>query len=375
MTERHAPARGAWTAPIRPAGRRPLDPHAHTTPLGRGPRARRARARRRPPPASGSLAITDHDTLGGLPRARRRRGVPAGLELVPGVEINALTRGTRPRRSGELHILGLRDGPRRRGVRGGPRRPARRAPRSASSGRVERLRELGLAVDDAARPHRPHPRRRARPADDRPGPHRRRPRDERRGRVRAADRAGAGRPTSRARGSGPREAIRAIRGGRRLAVARPLRRGARRSCRCSASCARSAWPGSRSTTSRSTADTVEPVGAVARGLGLRRDGWLGLPRRHDDVRGGARGAARVPDLGGARRARSGRYGLAPGVRCPDDDADRTSSRALPVLDVVPPRRRSAGPRAPPTPPTRGSTSTGPRRRACRRSTSGRSAAR
>jgi predicted metal-dependent phosphoesterase TrpH len=53
------------------------------------------------------LAITDHDTLGGFRELTARpRGVPDGLELIAGVEINAIARGI-PLQDGELHILGF----------------------------------------------------------------------------------------------------------------------------------------------------------------------------------------------------------------------------------------------------------------------------
>ena len=51
------------------------------------------------------LAVTDHDTLGGYRELRTSGAVPAGLELIAGVEINAIARGI-PLADGELHILG-----------------------------------------------------------------------------------------------------------------------------------------------------------------------------------------------------------------------------------------------------------------------------
>ena len=51
------------------------------------------------------LAITDHDTLAGYRELRAAGAVPAGLELIAGVEINAISRGI-PLADGELHILG-----------------------------------------------------------------------------------------------------------------------------------------------------------------------------------------------------------------------------------------------------------------------------
>jgi predicted metal-dependent phosphoesterase TrpH len=51
------------------------------------------------------LAVTDHDTLGGYRELRANGAIPPGLELIAGVEINAISRGI-PLADGELHILG-----------------------------------------------------------------------------------------------------------------------------------------------------------------------------------------------------------------------------------------------------------------------------
>ena len=94
------------------------------------------------------FSITDHDTLAGL-RALTAPGappLPPGLELVPGVEINAVTRPGEPLR-GEIHVLGL-------GVD-----PADEAFEAALAGQraerlrrflaiVERLREIGMPIDE-----------------------------------------------------------------------------------------------------------------------------------------------------------------------------------------------------------------------------------
>src|SRR5690349_17170887 len=53
-----------------------------------------------------TLAITDHDTLAGVRDLVLGRAMPAPIELVTGVEINALARGI-PLQDGELHILGF----------------------------------------------------------------------------------------------------------------------------------------------------------------------------------------------------------------------------------------------------------------------------
>jgi predicted metal-dependent phosphoesterase TrpH len=51
------------------------------------------------------LAITDHDSLAGVRDVRG--GVPAGLELIPGVEINAVGAIGNDGVGGEVHVLGL----------------------------------------------------------------------------------------------------------------------------------------------------------------------------------------------------------------------------------------------------------------------------
>src|SRR5688572_16639084 len=53
------------------------------------------------------FALTDHDTLHGYREVTAAGAVPAGLELVPGVEINAVVTGREQVWEGELHILGF----------------------------------------------------------------------------------------------------------------------------------------------------------------------------------------------------------------------------------------------------------------------------
>jgi predicted metal-dependent phosphoesterase TrpH len=52
------------------------------------------------------LAITDHDTLAGV-RELRRGPLPAGLELLPGIEINTVAETRGDVMEGEVHVLGL----------------------------------------------------------------------------------------------------------------------------------------------------------------------------------------------------------------------------------------------------------------------------
>ncbi len=53
------------------------------------------------------LAITDHDTLAGVREVLAARAVPAGLELLPGIELNAVVRDRPELRESEVHVLGL----------------------------------------------------------------------------------------------------------------------------------------------------------------------------------------------------------------------------------------------------------------------------
>ena len=53
-----------------------------------------------------TLAITDHDTLAAYRELVLGRAMPAPIELIPGVEINALAKEI-PLADGELHILGF----------------------------------------------------------------------------------------------------------------------------------------------------------------------------------------------------------------------------------------------------------------------------
>jgi predicted metal-dependent phosphoesterase TrpH len=53
-----------------------------------------------------TLAITDHDSLAAYRELTLGRAMPAPIELIPGVEINALAKGI-PLAEGELHILGF----------------------------------------------------------------------------------------------------------------------------------------------------------------------------------------------------------------------------------------------------------------------------
>jgi len=99
---RHA----AQPAPIAGGGRSIVDLHTHTT---RSDGILEPEILVRDVAAAGVtfLAITDHDTLAGFRELQANpEAIPAGLELLAGVEINAISRGI-PLQDGELHILGF----------------------------------------------------------------------------------------------------------------------------------------------------------------------------------------------------------------------------------------------------------------------------
>jgi predicted metal-dependent phosphoesterase TrpH len=92
------------------------------------------------------LSLTDHDTLAGYREVVAAGAVPAGLTLIPGVEINAIVTRDLGLWEGELHILGFGmdpDDPAFEGALSAQRDQRRlRFERT-----VERLRELGLSID------------------------------------------------------------------------------------------------------------------------------------------------------------------------------------------------------------------------------------
>jgi hypothetical protein len=95
-----------------------------------------------------TLAVTDHDTLAGYRElvAPGAPPLPPGLELIPGVEINATAPDLADLPDGELHVVGLGVGP------SGPVFEAlldrqRGARRRRFERMVGRLREAGVPVD------------------------------------------------------------------------------------------------------------------------------------------------------------------------------------------------------------------------------------
>jgi len=93
-----------------------------------------------------TFALTDHDTIAGYRQVVAAGAVPAGMTLLPGVEINALVAGDLGLWEGELHILGFGMDDRDEGFEAAMAR--QRDQRRIRFGRtVDRLRELDLPVD------------------------------------------------------------------------------------------------------------------------------------------------------------------------------------------------------------------------------------
>lgn len=145
VSDRHDPASRRVVPPSPSA----IDLHSHTArsdgllePVELATAARAAGVR--------LLSITDHDTLAGY-RELRASAAPealAGLELLPGVELNAVM-GDRPELiESEVHVLGLGVDPDDEAFEAILQR--QRGERRVRFGRmVDRLREIGMPIDSA----------------------------------------------------------------------------------------------------------------------------------------------------------------------------------------------------------------------------------
>jgi predicted metal-dependent phosphoesterase TrpH/ribosomal protein S18 acetylase RimI-like enzyme len=94
------------------------------------------------------MAITDHDTLAGVRDLRRSGAEPAGLEVLPGIELNSVIAEPAEIGEGEVHILGI-------GVDADDDEledalaKQRRSRRERFDRMIRRLRELDMPVDAA----------------------------------------------------------------------------------------------------------------------------------------------------------------------------------------------------------------------------------
>lgn len=93
-----------------------------------------------------TFSLTDHDTLAGYRELRTEDGLPPGVTLIPGVEINALVTRDLGLWEGELHILGFGMDPDDEAFEAAlvEQRGARRVRFERT---VQLLRELGLPID------------------------------------------------------------------------------------------------------------------------------------------------------------------------------------------------------------------------------------
>ena len=91
-------------------------------------------------------SLTDHDTLAGYRELVATDAIPAGLQLIPGIEINALVTRDLGLWEGELHILGFGMDPQDEAFEAAiaGQRSARRIRFERT---VDRLREIGLPID------------------------------------------------------------------------------------------------------------------------------------------------------------------------------------------------------------------------------------
>ena len=146
LPNRHDPVPPANPDRVVPPAPSPIDLHTHTTrsdglvsPADLVQSAFVAGVR--------LLAITDHDNLAGYREVTTARAVPAGLTLLPGVEINAIVPRDLGLWEGELHVLGFGMDPDDEAFEA-----ALEAQRSRRRDRFERmvvrLRELDLPIDD-----------------------------------------------------------------------------------------------------------------------------------------------------------------------------------------------------------------------------------
>lgn len=94
------------------------------------------------------LAITDHDTLAGVREVLAAGAIPPGLELVPGIELNAITADRPDLRESEVHVLGLGVDPNDEALEA--TLALQRARRRTRFDRmVRRLRDIARPIEDA----------------------------------------------------------------------------------------------------------------------------------------------------------------------------------------------------------------------------------
>ncbi len=136
---------GPLPDPVVPPVRSPVDLHTHTR-RSDGVLAPAQLAAAAAAAGVRLLSITDHDTLAGYRELRAGVDLPSGLELVAGVEINAIAEAVPDLWEGELHVLGYGMDPNDEAFEASLATQRNgRATRFVAM--VERLRDLGLPID------------------------------------------------------------------------------------------------------------------------------------------------------------------------------------------------------------------------------------
>jgi predicted metal-dependent phosphoesterase TrpH len=142
-TRRHDPA--AAEVGVVPPGPSTIDLHAHSS---RSDGVLRPERLIEEVAAAGVtvFSLTDHDTLAGYRDLVATSAIPAGMTLIPGVEINALVTRDIGLWEGELHILGFGMDPDDRAFEDALARQ-RDARRIRFQRTIARLREIGMPID------------------------------------------------------------------------------------------------------------------------------------------------------------------------------------------------------------------------------------
>jgi predicted metal-dependent phosphoesterase TrpH len=144
MAERHVPRHGRRLRATADSGVSTVDLHTHTL-RSDGVLEPVELVRAAADSGVTTLAITDHDSLAAYRELILGRAMPAPIELIPGVEINALAKGI-PLAEGELHILGFGMDQADEAFEAALVRQ-RAARRIRFERTVERLRAIGMPVD------------------------------------------------------------------------------------------------------------------------------------------------------------------------------------------------------------------------------------
>jgi predicted metal-dependent phosphoesterase TrpH len=143
---RHDPLAPTGSGRVEPPGPSTIDLHMHTTRsdgvVGPATLLKSAAA-----VGVRLLSLTDHDTLAGYREVTAAGNVPAGVTLVPGVEINAIVTRDLGLWEGELHILGFGMDPADEAFEA-TLASQRRRRRERFEKTVALLRELDLSIDD-----------------------------------------------------------------------------------------------------------------------------------------------------------------------------------------------------------------------------------